>query len=188
MAFLSFAKLNIDEPSRPAPTKPGSVKMKIRTELIVERLDRCFAALCPDTANDPMFQVEAEIWGADRKDEPPGTIPLPLGDKKLFQWFWQPSANASGGWARKVKAGELAQASPASGSSNSFLLVLEDETTVAESWLNEDWGPFPPPGFPPSDQTRDEIFLRVYLSSIFSNWQRIQTIDSRIVTGQFFGP
>lgn len=187
MAYLAVPRLRIDEPLRPAPTKPGSVKLSFTIDLLVERLDRCFAQLCSDAEHDPIFQIEVEVWGADRK-EPAGTIPLPLADKKLFQWFWTPTPASAGGWARKVAAGELSQASPVTGRPSEFQLALENEGTVPEAWLNEDWGPFPPPNIPPSDQTRDEIFLRAHLSSIFSSWQRIQSIDSKIVTGQFFGP
>ncbi len=60
--------------------------------------------------------------------------------------------------------------------------------TVRESQLNEDWGAFPPPGAPPLPTTRDEVFLRVYLASLFSAWRNIDTKDSNVETGQFFGP
>jgi hypothetical protein len=187
MAYLAVPQLEIGEPVRPGPTEPGRSSLNFKVHLFVERLDRCFAKICSDAENDPMFQIEVEIWGADRR-EPPGTIPLPLGDKKLFKWFWNSTSSAPGGWARKILAGELSEATPTVGSSSTFQLIFKDEGQVPEAWLNEDWGPFPPPQKPPLEQTRDEIFLRAHLSSIFSNWQRIQSVDSNIVTGQFFGP
>ena len=60
--------------------------------------------------------------------------------------------------------------------------------TVEEWRLNEDWGPFPPPRGRALDVTRDEVFLRAQLASLFSAWEVISTKDSIVATGQFFGP
>jgi hypothetical protein len=181
MAFLGRPSLGLNTPSRPSPTSPGTVRVDIEVPLFVERLEGCFVRACPDAVRDPIYQLQAEIWSSDR-GEPVGTLPMHEG--VLVRWFWS-SINSH---FRRVVAGDLADAAAVSGNPSLGLLLLRDTATLAESALNEDWGPFPPPGKRPLQRTRDELFLRVYLASVFSSWQTIQTIDSNIETGQFFGP
>lgn len=183
MGYLGQPRLILGTPSRPGPTSPGTVKVNIEIPLFVERLERCFAAGCAEAVRDPMYEIRAEVWSSDRS-EPTGTTPLPLGDKEQFEWRWTLNGSAY----RRVAAGELVSAVAVTGSSSTLRLDLNDVRDIPENLLNEDWGPFPPPGRPALATTRDELFLRVYLSTLFSGWQVIQTIDSKVVTGQFFGP
>ncbi|PYS98806.1 MAG: hypothetical protein DMF63_14555 [Acidobacteria bacterium] len=181
MAFLGRPQLGLNTPTRPSPTSPGSVRVDIAVPLFVERLEGCFARACPDAVRDPIYQLNAEIWSSDR-NEPALTYPLFEG--VLVRWVW---AN-TGSSFKKVAAGDLASVSPVSGNPGLGVITFQDTATLPEGALNEDFGPFPPPGGKPLKQTRDELFLRVYLASVFSAWQTIQTIDSNIETAQFFGP
>ncbi len=182
MAFLGKPKLGFGTPFRPSPTAPGTVEARIEIPLFIELLERCFVANCDGVAKAPMFQIVAEVWSTDR-NEPIGTAPIGP-DRNLFTWFWAlPGTNF-----KRVSGQDVSSANAVTGDPTKFLFNLTDKSNVAESSLNEDWGPFPPPSKPPIKQTEDELFLRVYLSSIFSAWQTVQTIDSDIVKGQFYGP
>ena len=183
MAFLGRPSLGLNTPSRPSPTSPGTVRVDIAIPLFFERLEGCFVRTCPEAVRDPIYQIQAEVWASD-VNEPAGTVPINAPNSLLFRWTW--SANNS--TVKRIVAGDIASGSAVSGNPSLRLLNLSDTATLAESSLNEDWGPFPPAGKPALKQTRDELFLRVYLSTVFSSWQPIQTIDSNIETGQFFGP
>lgn len=183
MAYLGAPKLILGKPEREAPNKPGTANVRIEIPLFVERLERCFALSCNEAVRDPIYEIRAEVWSSDR-NEPFGTIPLPLGDRVQFAWRWTINNSNS----RRIAAGELTAAAAVTGSPSILRLDLNDARDVEEHLLNEDHGPFPPPGKSAPMVTRDELFLRVYLSTVFSSWQVIQTIDSSIVTGQFYGP
>src|SRR5262245_37708005 len=82
---------------------------------------------------------------------------------------------------RRVQGDGITATVPLPNDPTTFLFP-RDSMTVADSLLNEDWGPFPPPGAAPLPVMRDELFLRVYLASLFSAWQLIQTIGSDVET------
>lgn len=185
MAFLGRPTLVLGSPSRPSPSAPGTVRIEYTIPLFIDVLERCFVKHCDEALPAPMFELTAEIWSSD-KNEPRGTFPITR-DQVLFPVAFHPGG-ASTTPFRRISGEEIAGAFPVPGSASAFQLTISDGMTVAENALNEDWGPFPPPGAPAKAFTRDEVFLRVYLASMFSAWQRISSIDSEIATGQFFGP
>lgn len=181
MAFLGRPRLTFASPQRSAPTSPGIVPTKIEIPFFVETLERCFIRNCNDSIHAPIFQIVAEIWSTDRS-EPRGTAPIGR-DRELFKWHWTGTDSIY----KRISGQQIVDAA-ATDNAHIFIIQLNNERNVGESSLNEDWGPFPPSGKSPLVQTEDELFLRVYLSSLFSAWSTIQTMDSDIVKGQFFGP
>ena len=184
MAFLGRPTLALGTPVRTAPTSPGTVTLTLRILLFIDLLERCMVKDCEGAAKAPIFQLSAEIWSTDR-DEPPGTFPISR-DQVLFPVLFNQFSNQIRN--RRVLGDEITNAQALPDSPSTFMIVVNDTMTVAEGQLNEDWGPFPPPGKPPLKLTLDEVFLRVYLASLFSAWNTIDTRDSDVQTGQFFGP
>ncbi|MBI5676879.1 MAG: hypothetical protein HZC48_13850 [Nitrospirae bacterium] len=181
MAFLGRPNLGLGTPSRTAPTELGTVTISYRIPLFIDLLEKCFIKNCDDSVNAPIFQLNAEIWSTDRGENILTALPCTR-DRSLFEILFQ------GNRFYRVRGDEILNASPVSGNPYAFQIIVEGSMTVNENQLNEDWGPFPPPGKPPTRKTRDEVFLRVYLASLFSAWQTIHTVDSHVETGQFFGP
>lgn len=181
MAFLGRPNLSFGTPHRSSPTSPGSVPTKIEVPFFVETLERCFIRGCDDSVNAPVFEIVASIWSTDRS-EPAGTSPIGR-DRELFKWYWTGIDSIY----KRISGQQILDA-VATNRPHVFGIYLNNERAQSESSLNEDWGPFPPPGKSPLVQTQDELFLRVQLSSLFSAWSVIQTVDSNIVNGQFFGP
>lgn len=184
MAFLGKPNLMLGTPSRTGPTTPGTVRIDFTIPLFIDLLEICMVKSCDDAQAAPIFQLSGEIWSTDR-DEPPGTWPI-TPDQILFPILFHQFSNEIRD--RRVLGQEIANAARVPNDPNTFLVNITDFMDVAESALNEDWGPFPPFRKPPSKKTEDEMFLRVYLASLFSAWQTIDTKDSDIQTGQFFGP
>jgi hypothetical protein len=184
MAFLSRPGLGLGTPSRPSPPAPGSVPITVRIPLFIDLLERCTVEHC-DAGRAPIFEITAEVWSTDR-NEPKGTVPI-TPDRPLFPVIFRPRPGVQTRF-RRVQGSEITAADPVPNDPTLFQFVINDGMTVPEALLNEDWGPFPLPGTSPLPVTRDELFLRVYLASLFSAWQIIQTIDSDVESGQFFGP
>ncbi len=183
MAFLGSPTLSLGAPSRPSPTSPGKVTFDFKIPLFIDLLEKCMVQTC-DAGKAPIFQLSAEIWLSDT-NEPKGTIPVTRNQPLFHVLFDVPGTPVR---FRRVLGDEISNATPVTGAPSLFLLVVDGTMAVNESQLNEDWGPFPPPGAAPSQITRDEVFLRAYLGSLFSAWQTIDTKDSAVQVGQFFGP
>jgi hypothetical protein len=166
------------------------VDISFSIPLFIDLLERCMVKNCDDAGKAPIFQILAEIWSTDR-NEPIGTYPLGR-DRVLFTVLFHPPGggpNSGQTISRRIFGEEISQAHAVDSDPGRFLIRIDDTMPeVRESQLNEDWGPFPPPGKPPLKTTQDEVFLRVYLSSLFSAWNTIDTQDSDVQTGQFFGP
>jgi len=184
MAFLNQPTLSLGSPVS-VGNAPGVVGVTFSVGLVVERLERCFAKICDDAASDRIYEITAEIWSKDDNSEPVGT--LPIRNAPVVFWRWGTN-HVNDPAAKRVLASDLENASPIVGSPSKFQLTFNETGRVAERSLNEDFLLKPPPGKPATALSRDELFLRVYLSTVFSGWQVIQTIDSQVVTGQFFGP
>lgn len=188
MAFLGRPTLTLGTPSRPSPTSPGSVTFSCTIPLFFDFLERCFIKSCDDAKNAPVFQIIAEIWSTDR-DDPITTFPRGQDQRLLTARFPNPLVPPTQAPFLKIFGQEILNASPVTGDPMTFSMnpVPGTTNTVPESSLNEDWGPWPVPG-KPNMTSLDEVYLRATLSSLFSAWQPIHTMDSPIVTGQFYGP
>ncbi len=183
MAFLGKPTFELGAPVS-VGNGPGIVEVRFSIPLFVERLERCFSKVCDEAKDDTIFAVTAEIWSHDDDTEPFGTFPI--SNRSILTWRW--FGNTSGGAvSRNVRVNELGSGTTVVGSPGRTLLNLSDSGKVLESLLNEDFGPRPPRDKPAPYVGRDEVYLKASLASVFSGWQVIQTINSEVKTGDFFG-
>ena len=165
MAFLGRPDFILESVTRAPSAKTGMVTYSFAISLFAEALELCLAKLCDDVAEEPMWEITAEVWGSDAGEFFRGRDDLR---------FSVPLTDFGTNFLRVTGAQMLSQGQLVSGS-RKRVLTLTGTRHMPEGWFNED-----SPG-------TDELYMRVYLSSVFTSWQVIQTIDSRIQTGDFRG-